>query len=828
MSINITRRSDSGFSLIEVLIAVVILSFGLLALAALQTRLIQASSESKAQSVALALAKDRLEYMRGFQCMKAPCATGAVTYLGLTDGSDAPVVSGGVTYSRNWAVQRYVLPVGTTAFSTAVGDTTDISGNAAYAPNLEYKTVTVTVTWTDASNNSRKVVMEDALSALDPADSARNQKRRGGMARGPKVIVYDPSTDPGVIPIAVGQDSATAATNPKPVVASVGKGSKLVETRYDVYTYAALTGGKALAQSKVETTVIGCTCSTGSSSTKAFRPTYWNGLRYVPPVRAAYNRPAGAKSGEVQSPYCDACCGSHHDNDGSVTTGPKFSPYRTSSGNGSGHTHLVDKGSYQESCRLIRVDGIFDVASDLSNDYFNLLRTNSEIETLPSGTLAYVPTDGKVDPAMNATGAYQNFVLDYLRARYVGRNPSGGQEITTYNNRVSPAPAAYAGSINDPTPVLIDNSSSRKTRWLHSRGLYIDYLEQEAWDAIGDAQADCPGTGTTAPTANQLRDCVLKVLPFTSINLTELTAWSSTNLTQIKTSIDNPFLMAADQQEPIRGLVELGTGPYNLTLANAVAQIGSSNSGVAAAGAINGDEDELSATQAGPDKVGFVKDEQGFQVRGGVTGEPGGVFNISFADTNGFGWPSNNPAQVRFNYGGRIGSCDPSFSGGKPVNPFVCTTQAGEPLGVAITVILGNYNRQDNDEGVTNPCQAAGAQPITMPYREVRDVVSIVSPGSVGSISEVMPNQPGRIENGGEYSYALVNPISSATPPQTITATLSAPRYLCPDNYPNPGGASAGTPDSRYQCSTDVNPTPQWSNTFVACPGDDTVPPDFD
>ena len=69
-----------GFSLIEVLIAVVLLSFGLLALAALQTRLIQASAEAKAQSVAISLAKDKLEEIRSY--------TSITAYRALDSGSD--------------------------------------------------------------------------------------------------------------------------------------------------------------------------------------------------------------------------------------------------------------------------------------------------------------------------------------------------------------------------------------------------------------------------------------------------------------------------------------------------------------------------------------------------------------------------------------------------------------------------------------------------------------------------------------------------------------------------------------------------------------------
>ena len=79
-----------GFSLIEVLIAVIVLSFGLLALAALQGSLFKASTEAKAQSVALGLASEKLEFFRGYRNI--------ASYQGLDTGSDATSFTvGGIT-----------------------------------------------------------------------------------------------------------------------------------------------------------------------------------------------------------------------------------------------------------------------------------------------------------------------------------------------------------------------------------------------------------------------------------------------------------------------------------------------------------------------------------------------------------------------------------------------------------------------------------------------------------------------------------------------------------------------------------------------------------
>src|SRR3546814_14167730 len=65
----------------------------------------------------------------------------------------------------------------------------------------------------------------------------------------------------------VGDGSDTAATKPKPEVAGKSNSQRVIETRFDVLTYAALNGtDNALAQSRVETIVAGCTCEDRKST----------------------------------------------------------------------------------------------------------------------------------------------------------------------------------------------------------------------------------------------------------------------------------------------------------------------------------------------------------------------------------------------------------------------------------------------------------------------------------------------------------------------------------------------------------------------------------
>ena len=660
----------TGFSLIEVLVSVVVMSFGLLSLAALQSALFKAGADTRAQSVALALATEKIEYFEGYPDREA--------FQSFTDGDDAAVTIDGIAYTRSWDVERFAYPEAGGNFA-AVADTGPTPAN--YVSNNEFKRIQVGVTWTDATGAAQQVELETAIASLSPQDTAKIAKVAStGGPRGPEIIIVNPASEEGVIPIAVGDGSDTAATNPKPEVAGKSNSQRVIETRFDVLTYAALSGSEALAQSRVETVVAGCTCDYGNApATAGKRPTYWNGLRYVVPEDSTTPAPAGvAADVDVQSAQCTICCRDHHDP--VAVEGAKFDPRRAS------HTEhqlydtdtgqlgaLTSSGQYTESCRLIRVDGVFRVASDLYNDYMNLLATDNGADATISD---YVPTAA-------ATTNYQNFVLAYLEGKFV--NGSSG----SYNTVLAPDSTGVLAlesthSLNVPTspipiarPAELDGASTLK--WLHDRGLYIDYLEDEAIQAINEAKEDCDGTGGADPTAAQLRTCVLRVLPFTTINLTELANWTPAVGDEIVVS-NNDFRTSLDSDTPVRGKVVPGSSPSPSTTTNAVAAIRKSNSGVAVMrGAI--DTDDLAA----------LTDAQAFQPDGSWSGADndagsGGTFSIrldnyTFTNVN----PTFSVAPTA--------TCNPATSGTTQPNPFTCTTQYE---GDAMAITVANYNYQIN------------------------------------------------------------------------------------------------------------------------------------
>ena len=663
-------RHAGGFSLMEVLVAAAVLSVGLLALASLQVSLVRTSADSKAYSVALSLAKDKIEELRSFNGVR-----GAVSYQSITNGSDAPGTVGAVNYSRGWTVTRYAYnkdPDGNPAtadrkflpYGTNTGDTPNpYNGNTStgWVDDNEFKRIAVRVTWVDASGNTQTVALEDAVAALSPSDGALIS--RSGSAVIPRTveaIIRDPTlTDGvanGVIPLALSSDptvdgSSTAATNPQPKL--LGADFRVAETRYNILTYGALrSNGTAAAEAKIETVVVGCTCSYDNANTAVtgYRPAYWNGYRYTPPGPALTTQPAGWTQVDNESAQCTSCCRDHHDQVGGVDVtndGPRFDPRRTA------HQHyrhdgtgaLVSAGNagvYEESCRLVRVDGVYRVAPDAFTDQLNLLETRNDASATP------------FLPSTQAVSNYQGFALKLLDSRVVNN-----ANATAYNNSVAagtvaaledPSPASFPSkSINVPSSITIDTNQQK---WLHARGLYVDYMEPEVIAAITNAKTLCAidnASGGCASTLAKKEAAILPLVPFTSINLTEIADWTPAKPTDAGgqdvlvynnllkctvpaadggpatgcTAVVNGVTVTIDPNRPVRGLVQkinasAGAGNQPAVLARILA----SNSTLAALG-----------RSIDPDEGSGLSDTQNFVIAGGSGGGTSASYKVAILGT---------------------------------------------------------------------------------------------------------------------------------------------------------------------------------------------------
>ncbi|NVZ07644.1 prepilin-type N-terminal cleavage/methylation domain-containing protein [Allochromatium humboldtianum] len=127
-----------GFSLVEAMIAFVIVGVGLLGVTKLQVFVTAGSSSSQQRVQAMNLAQEKIEYFRSH------CPSGcAVSYTGIANGSDSAITRGNAIYNRSWTVTANTSPA--------------------------YKTVVVTVWWSNkegstADDDRREVVLQTKIS----------------------------------------------------------------------------------------------------------------------------------------------------------------------------------------------------------------------------------------------------------------------------------------------------------------------------------------------------------------------------------------------------------------------------------------------------------------------------------------------------------------------------------------------------------------------------------------------------------------------------------------------------------------------------------------
>lgn len=306
-----------GFSLIEVLVAVVVLAVGLLALAALQTSVTRSSAEAKARSVGARLAQERIEELLAFGSRTGAGIDPAIAWFeNMASGADVvaessdPEVPGGLVFDRQWTIDFCSMAAAAADGSTAVAC-------GVPADEAAFARVRVNVTWTGPNGLNQTVALEDSISSMSPTDVAAALTDISGSRESPQVRLREARLE-GTIPIAIGDNQESASSDPQPAVFR----ENVARTQFEVVVYQRQ-GEAIIARRAFEYSVIGCECelATPTAGTKSFEPTYWNGETYVAP-REINNVEANRQMGRAilrnndpdsLKELCTACCRDHHD-----------------------------------------------------------------------------------------------------------------------------------------------------------------------------------------------------------------------------------------------------------------------------------------------------------------------------------------------------------------------------------------------------------------------------------------------------------------------------------------------------------------------------------
>ncbi|MEO7245248.1 MAG: prepilin-type N-terminal cleavage/methylation domain-containing protein [Rubrivivax sp.] len=137
------RRRAAGLSLIEAMVALVLMAFGTLAVLALQSTLRMNADVARQRGEAVRIAQEALEAARGF--------TALADYAALAASGPAPAMAPGAS-NTTYAVTRAVV-------DTAAGD----------AAHPRRKSVVVNVDWTDRAGHAQSVRLATVIAGVSPA-----------------------------------------------------------------------------------------------------------------------------------------------------------------------------------------------------------------------------------------------------------------------------------------------------------------------------------------------------------------------------------------------------------------------------------------------------------------------------------------------------------------------------------------------------------------------------------------------------------------------------------------------------------------------------------
>jgi hypothetical protein len=369
---------------------------------------------------------------------------------------------------------------------------------------------------------------------------------------------------------------------------------------------------------------------------------------------------------------------------------------------------------------------------------------------------------------------------------------------------------ASGTDLNLPAKVAISKENPDNPRWVHTRGLYMDYLEAEALEVIKDKKDKCGGVKA---------DCVLPVLPFTSINTTELTEWTTVNVVPSgpttlspdnrvisveNNSVQSPF--TGDGTSPVRGKV-LARSVTLANQANAHAQFGASNAALALQKPIDLEDvpDLAAPTQF------YRLDDKLFEIGASVVQTPTSFqVNLLSSDPN---FPVGSFPAIDYTVSLESGQCSGS------ANPVICDPTS--TLGVAASVTVSRYNdATPRNKTLPNPCQTNKDSP--MPYKLEFDVTAANVNGYAATNGTGQVNLP-------DTFYSAVNPVTAgestklefnAAPSiigdgSVVNITFGNLTYFCPTGFAVNNGT--GVPTGGFTCGGPGNNTVTYATTFEQC-----------
>lgn len=368
-------KIQSGFSLLEVLIATAIMLFGIAGYVQLQSHYIKLDHTLNLRQQALTLATKKLDDLNSFSVLQR--SAGQISYQDISSDTGGLIAAGEISVNL-WREQTQTIPFDLHWRVTNMyfvdtdnddeADTWLPEGNAnlpetlpAIAPK---KTLLISVSWQDQFGEALEVTLSSQLTPVPFARSAQAANMNLGSDT-PLRVIYQPPIDD--IDVLHNVSSTQAIQGRAPIIDAVGENItvEIEQTRFEITI-------PEYEKTNIENQlIVNCNCrlaEPGLGKTPAMTVIESQGLVTKLGQNVIKGRGTAANAQHFQ---CDQCCNNHHDNPDSVAT---QNYYRLE--NGAAHHHYKRLGEnsfqeatlagdeYQEVCRFKQVDGFYHLAAD--------------------------------------------------------------------------------------------------------------------------------------------------------------------------------------------------------------------------------------------------------------------------------------------------------------------------------------------------------------------------------------------------------------------------------------------------------------------------------
>jgi type IV pilus modification protein PilV len=175
-------RSQGGFALIEALVSLLVVAFGLLAIASFQYTLSRSSDVAKQRTEATRIAQKEMDRLRSFGQRQSDGNITDTRYTYVEDvvSTSAAAAVLGVTTNTTYMLERQVRDASNTLITAATSPTLTNSADRS-------RSVNVIVSWTDRAGQAQDVRLASTISDGDPADlGPLGVRRRLGSTLRPK------------------------------------------------------------------------------------------------------------------------------------------------------------------------------------------------------------------------------------------------------------------------------------------------------------------------------------------------------------------------------------------------------------------------------------------------------------------------------------------------------------------------------------------------------------------------------------------------------------------------------------------------------------------